>query len=73
MPLIPGGLPLKSGGAPETRGTRFPHIDQVNLVIKLLAVIAGGHRQQSSPAVIAGGHRRRSLLAVIASNRCQLG
>ena len=26
LPLIPGALPLKSGGAPETRGTRFPHI-----------------------------------------------
>ena len=27
LPLIPGALPLKSGGAPEIRGTRFPHID----------------------------------------------
>ena len=26
LPLIPGALPLKSGGAPEMRGTRFPHI-----------------------------------------------
>ena len=27
LPLIPGALPLKSGGAPDFRGTRFPHID----------------------------------------------
>ena len=30
LPLIPGALPLKSGGAPETRGTRFPYIDFVS-------------------------------------------
>ena len=26
LPLIPGALPLKSGGAPETIGTNFPYI-----------------------------------------------
>ena len=33
LPLILGALPLKSGAAPEMRGTRFPHIVYSGTVI----------------------------------------
>ena len=45
LPLIPGALPLKSGGAPETRGTRFPHIEDA---LRILDQGGEGGRSKSA-------------------------
>ena len=79
LPLIPGALPLKSGGAPETRGTRFPHIDdrhknfEIALEIaEIIEVEVGNHHLEIGIVLFHRGRKIISMLKVATLTCSQL-
>ena len=56
LPLIPGALPLKSGGAPETRGTRFPHIVRLKYIRKhfVVPIVTTSHNTRDGQSSHSG-------------------